>query len=238
MSQLLPQVFYIIDYNLYVIFTLNNHFFPIIHIYQADNCVSRIFVLEWAQFQLIYWCRNIQNAFVAFKFWRWISWRHNTVKKDTKLQRQTQRPQKERKSRERESQSLMASNTFSLSIAAVSSSAILLSNTKTSFSCQQPHERTFLSSSLIATRTSIYKNTSTTRPTSLRKGSRGFTCSASSSSSSALPSALLFDCDGVLVDTEKDGHRISFNDTFKEVCILSCFFCVLSLMVHWSLVWY
>nr|POF27674.1 haloacid dehalogenase-like hydrolase domain-containing protein [Quercus suber] len=32
----------------------------------------------------------------------------------------------------------------------------------------------------------------------------------------ALPSALLFDCDGVLVDTEKDGHRISFNDTFKE----------------------
>ncbi|KAH9776577.1 CBBY-like protein [Citrus sinensis] len=37
------------------------------------------------------------------------------------------------------------------------------------------------------------------------------TCSAS-----VLPSALLFDCDGVLVDTEKDGHRISFNDTFKE----------------------
>ncbi|KAK9995559.1 hypothetical protein SO802_020245 [Lithocarpus litseifolius] len=109
----------------------------------------------------------------------------------------------------------MASNTFSFSIAAVSSSAILLSNTKTSFTWQQPHEKTFLSSSLIATRTSIYKNTSTTRPTSLRKGSRGFTCSASSSSS-ALPSALLFDCDGVLVDTEKDGHRISFNDTFKE----------------------
>lgn len=35
-------------------------------------------------------------------------------------------------------------------------------------------------------------------------------------SSSVLPSALLFDCDGVLVDTEKDGHRISFNDTFNE----------------------
>ncbi|XP_074294704.1 CBBY-like protein [Silene latifolia] len=33
---------------------------------------------------------------------------------------------------------------------------------------------------------------------------------------SALPSALLFDCDGVLVDTEKDGHRVSFNDTFTE----------------------
>ncbi|CAL0305147.1 unnamed protein product [Lupinus luteus] len=35
-------------------------------------------------------------------------------------------------------------------------------------------------------------------------------------SSSNLPSALLFDCDGVLVDTEKDGHRISFNETFQE----------------------
>ncbi|KAJ6760832.1 XYLULOSE-15-BISPHOSPHATE (XUBP) PHOSPHATASE [Salix purpurea] len=41
----------------------------------------------------------------------------------------------------------------------------------------------------------------------------GITCLASSS---VLPSALLFDCDGVLVDTEKDGHRISFNDTFNE----------------------
>ncbi|KAL5714772.1 hypothetical protein ACHQM5_016684 [Ranunculus cassubicifolius] len=40
--------------------------------------------------------------------------------------------------------------------------------------------------------------------------SQGVTCSA------VLPSALLFDCDGVLVDTEKDGHRISFNDTFAE----------------------
>ena len=41
--------------------------------------------------------------------------------------------------------------------------------------------------------------------------------SCSSSSPSTLPSALLFDCDGVLVDTEKDGHRISFNETFQEV---------------------
>ncbi|KAK6924730.1 Haloacid dehalogenase-like hydrolase, partial [Dillenia turbinata] len=32
----------------------------------------------------------------------------------------------------------------------------------------------------------------------------------------SLPSALLFDCDGILVDTEKDGHRVSFNDTFNE----------------------
>ncbi|KAG7564901.1 HAD-like superfamily [Arabidopsis suecica] len=52
----------------------------------------------------------------------------------------------------------------------------------------------------------------------VHRGSRsgGITCSASSSPTSTLPSALLFDCDGVLVDTEKDGHRISFNDTFKE----------------------
>ncbi|XP_020578413.1 haloacid dehalogenase-like hydrolase domain-containing protein At3g48420 isoform X5 [Phalaenopsis equestris] len=45
-------------------------------------------------------------------------------------------------------------------------------------------------------------------------------CAASSFSSfspSSLPAALLFDCDGVLVDTEKDGHRISFNETFDEM---------------------
>jgi len=28
--------------------------------------------------------------------------------------------------------------------------------------------------------------------------------------------ALIFDCDGVLVDTEKDGHRVAFNVTFRE----------------------
>ncbi|KAL8464737.1 hypothetical protein ACS0TY_034300 [Phlomoides rotata] len=38
----------------------------------------------------------------------------------------------------------------------------------------------------------------------------------SSAAASLLPKALLFDCDGVLVDTEKDGHRVSFNDTFAE----------------------
>lgn len=32
----------------------------------------------------------------------------------------------------------------------------------------------------------------------------------------ALPDALLFDCDGVLVDTEKDGHRVAFNEAFKR----------------------
>lgn len=28
--------------------------------------------------------------------------------------------------------------------------------------------------------------------------------------------AILFDCDGVLADTERDGHRIAFNQAFKE----------------------
>ncbi|XP_059444734.1 CBBY-like protein isoform X3 [Corylus avellana] len=103
----------------------------------------------------------------------------------------------------------MASTTFSL----FSSPTALLSNTKTSVACLKPHERA-LSSSILATRTSIYYNKpSRARPMSLRNGSRGITCAASSS---ALPSALLFDCDGVLVDTEKDGHRVSFNDTFGE----------------------
>ncbi len=29
-------------------------------------------------------------------------------------------------------------------------------------------------------------------------------------------SALIFDCDGVLADTERDGHRPAFNQTFDE----------------------
>ena len=29
--------------------------------------------------------------------------------------------------------------------------------------------------------------------------------------------ALLFDCDGVLVDTERDGHRVAFNQAFDEL---------------------
>src|ERR1035441_9638286 len=36
--------------------------------------------------------------------------------------------------------------------------------------------------------------------------------------------ALIFDCDGVLADTERDGHRPAFNDTFAE----------LGLPVRWS----
>ncbi len=28
--------------------------------------------------------------------------------------------------------------------------------------------------------------------------------------------ALIFDCDGVLVDTERDGHRVTFNRAFAK----------------------
>jgi HAD superfamily hydrolase (TIGR01509 family) len=36
--------------------------------------------------------------------------------------------------------------------------------------------------------------------------------------------ALIFDCDGVLADTERDGHRTAFNQTFAD----------LGIPVHWS----
>ena len=29
--------------------------------------------------------------------------------------------------------------------------------------------------------------------------------------------ALIFDCDGVLADTERDGHRVAFNQAFAEL---------------------
>jgi HAD superfamily hydrolase (TIGR01509 family) len=34
--------------------------------------------------------------------------------------------------------------------------------------------------------------------------------------------ALIFDCDGVLADTERDGHRLAFNETFVEVGLPVC----------------
>ncbi|XAR50280.1 Sugar-terminal-phosphatase [Bertholletia excelsa] len=71
---------------------------------------------------------------------------------------------------------------------------------------------TSLSSTIFGTR--IRARTASRAGPVNRSLSMGFKCLASSSS--VLPSALLFDCDGVLVDTEKDGHRISFNDTFAE----------------------
>ncbi|EEE59363.1 hypothetical protein OsJ_11458 [Oryza sativa Japonica Group] len=49
-----------------------------------------------------------------------------------------------------------------------------------------------------------------------RRGAEAVRASAGGAPAASLPAALLFDCDGVLVDTEKDGHRISFNETFAE----------------------
>ena len=37
--------------------------------------------------------------------------------------------------------------------------------------------------------------------------------------------ALIFDCDGVLVDTERDGHRVAFNQAFRDF----------DLSVHWDI---
>ncbi|KAK4843783.1 hypothetical protein QYF36_012585 [Acer negundo] len=102
-----------------------------------------------------------------------------------------------------------AAATFSLSL------TTFTSQNKTSILSYKTKEiKHPLSSSVLGTKLCVNKVTRTMTLTSTR-----ITCSASSSSSSSssvLPSALLFDCDGVLVDTEKDGHRISFNDTFTE----------------------
>ncbi|XP_062027700.1 CBBY-like protein isoform X1 [Rosa rugosa] len=106
----------------------------------------------------------------------------------------------------------MASMAFGLSLATLSSTNLLQSHKKTtSISNLKSHQST-LPSSLLGTKVLISK---TQRPI-IRTCHSQVTCSVASSSST-LPSALLFDCDGVLVDTEKDGHRISFNETFKEV---------------------
>mmetsp|Transcript_5357 Transcript_5357/g.11388 ORF Transcript_5357/g.11388 Transcript_5357/m.11388 type:complete len:305 (+) Transcript_5357:76-990(+) len=39
---------------------------------------------------------------------------------------------------------------------------------------------------------------------------------ARASTAGDLPTLLLFDCDGVLVETERDGHRIAFNEAFVQ----------------------
>ena len=43
-----------------------------------------------------------------------------------------------------------------------------------------------------------------------------------------LPEALFFDMDGVIIDTEKDGHRVAFNATFEEF----------GFPVHWEVDYY
>ncbi|XP_059657237.1 CBBY-like protein [Cornus florida] len=98
--------------------------------------------------------------------------------------------------------------------ASFSSSTSLSSHPKASVSPLYVHS---LSSSILGSRITVNRTSPTTRSSMTKSSTRnrnGVKCSASSPS--VLPSALLFDCDGVLVDTEKDGHRISFNDTFSE----------------------
>lgn len=128
----------------------------------------------------------------------------------------------------------MASSTatFSLSLPAFSSSSSINSQRRISIFSGKADGKTALSSSLFGTKICVNEATRT-KPMSMR--SSRVTCSVSST---VLPSALLFDCDGVLVDTEKDGHRISFNDTFNEVytllLLLLCF-CVLYFLLDYVL---
>ncbi|CAK9148341.1 unnamed protein product, partial [Ilex paraguariensis] len=97
---------------------------------------------------------------------------------------------------------------LSYSFTAASSTAVF-SHNKTSASGLRPNVKT-LSSSIMGAQFSINRST---RRCHIRKRCRsGVTCL--STSPFVFPSALLFDCDGVLVNPEKDGHRISFNDTF------------------------
>ena len=46
--------------------------------------------------------------------------------------------------------------------------------------------------------------------------SRGASGHVARAHSSPARAALLFDCDGVLADTERDGHRVTFNAAFKQ----------------------
>ncbi|KAL2492359.1 Haloacid dehalogenase-like hydrolase domain-containing protein [Abeliophyllum distichum] len=64
--------------------------------------------------------------------------------------------------------------------------------------------------------TCTIKKSILTKTSTSKKSASGNRLLVKCMASSVLPKALLFDCDGVLVDTEKDGHRISFNDTFAE----------------------
>jgi len=52
----------------------------------------------------------------------------------------------------------------------------------------------------------------TARPSRQHRAANGRSIAAR-----AMPDALLFDCDGVLVDTERDGHRVAFNDAFRRM---------------------
>ncbi|EOY22351.1 Haloacid dehalogenase-like hydrolase superfamily protein [Theobroma cacao] len=110
----------------------------------------------------------------------------------------------------------MGSSTISLSLPTFSSSSTnSFTQTKPSICSHHQLSRKSLPSSFFTSTTFLYNKTSA-RTKQVCTSFKIKCSAASSSSSSTLPAALLFDCDGVLVDTEKDGHRISFNDTFKE----------------------
>nr|KJB38740.1 hypothetical protein B456_006G270000 [Gossypium raimondii] len=101
----------------------------------------------------------------------------------------------------------MASTAFSLSLPTFPSSSSTVKAKPSIFS----HHHLFIAKNVPSS--SLFS--SSTRITKQIRTAFKIKCS-SASFSNTLPSALLFDCDGVLVDTEKDGHRVSFNDTFNE----------------------
>ncbi|KAJ8430703.1 hypothetical protein Cgig2_000268 [Carnegiea gigantea] len=109
----------------------------------------------------------------------------------------------------------MASRVIYSSSTAPSSSTPISSHTKLpEVSNFMQNANTLQPSSLFSKAITISNSRVSLHSNPINKRSSGLVrCSASSS---ALPAALLFDCDGVLVDTERDGHRVSFNDAFTE----------------------
>uniref|UniRef100_A0A0E0NX83 Uncharacterized protein n=3 Tax=Oryza TaxID=4527 RepID=A0A0E0NX83_ORYRU len=108
---------------------------------------------------------------------------------------------------------------FAMAPAAASSSALLPAGT---FSTARPVAGRPAGQRL-PTRVAAASRTTTARSPAAclsvggrRRGAEAVRASAGGAPAASLPAALLFDCDGVLVDTEKDGHRISFNETFAE----------------------
>lgn len=72
-----------------------------------------------------------------------------------------------------------------------------------------------------------YSSNSTTKPSIKGTSSRSLVASAvnhhrqiNTLRNIDWPEALLFDCDGVLVDTEAEGHRVAFNEAFKRKGLL------------------
>lgn len=76
----------------------------------------------------------------------------------------------------------------------------------------------------------IRASTCVTRSNSLAAASQASVSVESSADGQTedLPQALIFDCDGVLADTERDGHRPAFNAAFKIKNLggCSCFACL------------